>query len=304
MRENEELKVGHGRVLSYAIYGSPVPKTTVFYFHDFLSCGKEGKIWHTASSKLHVRLVSASRPGMGDSTYNPDRSLLDWPKDVLALADHLKVQRFYVVGLGSGGPYVLACVRNIPKERLAGVAVVSSLYPVSTETVHMPFFPRFLTTWIGPYVPGSLDLFIDMTMGKAARDPDPKVFDDWLIKEVESRRPKVDQDVIINEQNRWMFLSAARDSLKQGSQGLAWETRLVRAPWEFELQELKVGDEGIPLTLWHGSEDTNCPLEMVEKAKEFMPESRLCVKQDEGHFSLAFGNQEEILGDLIGVEWL
>ena len=26
----------------------------------------------------------------------------------------------------------------------------------------MPFFPKFLTTWIGPYVPGTLDLCIDM----------------------------------------------------------------------------------------------------------------------------------------------
>jgi pimeloyl-ACP methyl ester carboxylesterase len=155
MRESQELKLGHGRVLSYAIYGSPVPKTTVFYFHDFLSSGKEGKIWHTASSNLNIRLISPDRPGMGDSTYDPDRTLLTWPKDVLALADSLKIQRFYVIGLGSGGPYALACAKEISRERLAGVAAVSSLYPVSSKAVHMPFFPKFLTTWIGPWVPGT-----------------------------------------------------------------------------------------------------------------------------------------------------
>lgn len=299
MRENEELNLRRGRVLSYAIYGSPVPKTTVFYFHDFLSCGKEGKIWHTAASNLNIRLISADRPGMGDSSYDPDRTLLTWPKDIVALADSLKIQRFYVIGLGSGGPYALACVKEIPRERLVGAAVVSSLYPVSTETVHMPFFPRFLTSWVGPWAPGTLDLCIDMAMGNAARDSDPKVFDDWLFKEIECR-PEVDRKVIGDEKNRWMFLQAARDSLKQGSQGLAWETRLIRTPWEFELEDLKVGVDGIPVTLWHGSEDTNCPPAMAKKAKRVMSGAELRMKDGEAHFSFAFSRQEEILGSLIG----
>jgi pimeloyl-ACP methyl ester carboxylesterase len=165
---------------------------------------------------------------------------------------------------------------------------------------HLLKHPRILTSY--PFLSGTLDIFIDMAMGNAARDSDPKVFDDWLLKEIESR-PKVDQEAINDERNRWMFLQAARDGLKQGSQGLAWETRLIRTPWEFELEELKIGgEEGVPLTLWHGSQDTNCPPDMVLKAKEVMPESTLRMKDGEGHFSFAFSHQEEILGELVGLQ--
>jgi pimeloyl-ACP methyl ester carboxylesterase len=298
MRDSETLTLPGGRILSYAIYGSPVPRTTAFYFHAYPSSRKEGKLWHSAAAKLSLRLIAPDRPGMGNSSFQVNRTLLNWPADVLAIADHLKIQRFYVIGLSGGGPYALACVQGIPKERLAGAAVVSGLYPVSFGTAGMLLGARF-SLWVGPWVPGLLGGLLDVSLGSAARNSDPNVFGDMLMKEIESR-PEVDQAVMRNERIREGFIEGTREGLRQGGKGAGWEASINGSPWGFELQNLSVGESGVPLTLWHGTEDINCPPAIALKVKEVMPGAELRMKEGEGHVSYALRNQEEILSVLIG----
>lgn len=50
--------------------------------------------------------------GRGVLTPSLHRVLADWPVDVAALADHLGHDRFAVMGLSSGGPYVIATVET------------------------------------------------------------------------------------------------------------------------------------------------------------------------------------------------
>lgn len=299
MHESETLPLSDGRVLSYAIYGSPAPKTTAFYFHAYPSSRKEGKLWHSAAAKLNVRLIAPDRPGLGNSSFQPNRTLLDWPKDVVALADHLKIDEFYVMGLSGGGPYTLACVKSIPKERLAGAAVVSGLYPVSFGTAGM-LFPTRMLLWVGPWMTGPVGAVLDFAMGRAARNKDPKVFEDLVKKEIVSR-PEADRLAMTDEKNKEAFIEGTREGFRQGGQGAAWEAKLYGSPWGFELQELEVGDDGVPLTLWHGTDDVNCPVAMVHKAKELVPKATLKLQDGEAHVSYAARKQEEILKELIGV---
>jgi pimeloyl-ACP methyl ester carboxylesterase len=103
MQESEATTLADGRTLAYAIYGSPSSSTTVFYFHGYPSSRIEGRLWHDTAQNLDVRLVALDRPGFGNSSFQANRKLLDWPKDVLALADHLNVEKFYVLGTSGGG---------------------------------------------------------------------------------------------------------------------------------------------------------------------------------------------------------
>lgn len=51
------------------------------------------------------RVIAADRPGIGDSEYQPARKFLDWPADLVHLADTLGFDRFGVVGISGGGPF-------------------------------------------------------------------------------------------------------------------------------------------------------------------------------------------------------
>ncbi len=66
---------------------------------------------------------------MGLSDFEPGRKILDWPNDVIQLADALEIDRFGVEGVSGGGPYAAACAYKIP-DRLGSL---TGLNPV-------PFF--------------------------------------------------------------------------------------------------------------------------------------------------------------------
>lgn len=297
MLENESVKLSDGRTLSYAVYGSPVPRTTVVYMHGFPSSRFEGKIWHSACTKHGVRLIAPDRPGSGFSTFQKDRSILDWPADVLALADQLKVHAFYVLAWSGGGPYALACVKNISKERLLGITVASGICPLKFGTSGM-MLPTRMLFWAAPLMTGLTSFFFDASIGKAARDKDPKVLEDLMKQETFKRHP--DDVKVMNDPLNWStFVAMTRGSFATSGEGAAWEAKLYGSEWGFELDQLLVGDDGIPLTLWHGTGDLNCPVDMAKTAKNMMSGSVLHLREGEGHMSYLFKDADDILSKLV-----
>jgi pimeloyl-ACP methyl ester carboxylesterase len=295
MPESESLTLADGRILTYAVYGASTTSKVVFYFHAFPSSRLEGRIWHDAALKLGTCLVVPDRPEMGNATFQPNRTLLDYPIDILALADHLQIERFYTIGLSGGGPYAFACVRGIPKERLLGASVLSGMYPISLGTGGMMMRSRILL-WLAPWAPGLMGFLFDKAMGDAARNGDPKVFEDMILQDIETR-PQKDREAFTDPRFKGDFIEATREGLRQGSQGMAWEASMNGSPWGFEFDEL---DPDIPLTLWHAEADINCPAAMAKKAKENLPRANLkLIGDDEGHVSYFWKNQDEILKELL-----
>jgi pimeloyl-ACP methyl ester carboxylesterase len=295
--ENESVKLSDGRTLSYAVYGSPVPRKTVIYMHGYPSSRFEGKIWHSACTKHGVRLIAPDRPGSGFSTFQKGRTILDWSIDVIALVDQLKIHEFYVLGVSGGGPYALACLNTIPKERLLGVTVASGICPLKFGTAGMPVPTRFLF-WAAPWATSLTSFFFDTTMGKAARNKDPKVLEDLMKNEPIKRHPG---DVLaVKDPANWhIFVAMTRGSFAKSGEGASWEANLYGSDWGFDLGQLQVGENGIPLTLWHGTGDMNVPVSMARKAKDMVPGSVLHLKEGDGHMDYVFRDVDEILCDLV-----
>lgn len=248
-----------------------------------------------------IRLIAPDRPGVGLSTFKPNRRILDWPVDVLALANHLKISQFYILCVSGGAPYALACVKRIPKERLLGVSVVSGLYPTKFGTAGMMLQSRVLL-WVAPWMTGLTSFMFDASMGKAARSSDPQIFEDMMEQEVDNRHAG-DQAAMKDPKHWPTFVAMIREAFAHGSRGASWEARLNGSEWGFELGQLYIGsDVGCPLTLWHGTEDVNCPAAMAKKAKALMPGSTLHTMEGEGHVSFIFTKADDILDDLVGVE--
>jgi pimeloyl-ACP methyl ester carboxylesterase len=88
-----------------------------------------GRVLDEAARESRVRVLAPDRPGLGLSSPQPGRTLLDLAGDVHALADTLGIDRLAVVGESGGGPYVLACAGRLG-DRLAAAGVVCGLGPV------------------------------------------------------------------------------------------------------------------------------------------------------------------------------
>ena len=97
------VRLHNGRALAYLDVG-PRDAPPVMHFHG-IPCSRLEALWEADSCReLGVRVICPDRPGYGLSDHLPDRSLLDWPADVTALADALGLGRFGVLGVLGGGP--------------------------------------------------------------------------------------------------------------------------------------------------------------------------------------------------------
>lgn len=146
-----------GRRLGYAEYGRPDGHPV---FGAFGAAARRFRPPDDATAAAGVRLILLERPGFGLSDPQPGRTLLDWPGDVVALADALGLDRFGVVASSQAGPYGAACAYAIP-ERLTAVARVSALAP----------FDARVTVWQGtedPNVPPAMGRYLARAIPGAA----------------------------------------------------------------------------------------------------------------------------------------
>lgn len=295
--ENESIQLSDGRTLSYAVYGSPVPRTTIIYMHGFPSSRLEGKLWHSKCATRGIRLISPDRPGSGLSSFQPNRSIIDWPADILFLTEHLKIDQFYLLGVSGGAPYTLACIHRITKERILGATLASAIYPTKLGTEGMMLQSRLLF-WIAPWMTGLTSLLFDSLVGNAARHKNPSIFEDLVAKDIQSRHIE-DQKAIKDPINWPICVAMGREAFREGSRGASWEARLYGSDWGFDLGDLNVDYEGVRLTIWHGDEDVNVPVSMAQRASYMMPGSELHIKHGDGHVNYLFRDADEILDTMM-----
>ena len=140
------LRLDDGRTLSYAVYGDPDGRP-VFAFHGWPGSRLDAEFLAQTAVEMGIRVIAPDRPGYGGSTFQPARSLSDWPADVVALADSLALDRFGVIGICGGGPYAFACAKALPN-RLTAAGIVCGLGPLDLPgcTVGMNRNNRLLFT--------------------------------------------------------------------------------------------------------------------------------------------------------------
>ncbi|KAI1371855.1 alpha/beta-hydrolase [Hypoxylon crocopeplum] len=294
----EVLTLPDGRNLSYAIYGDPASPRTVFYHHGFPSSHEDALCCHDAAKQHGLRLIGVDRPGMALSTYQSNRRLVDWPADLLALADYLKVDRFALIGISGGAPYALACWHLIPRSRCVGVGIICGLFPTNLGTSGMLFITRMLfwTAQWSPWLSGQLlDFGIGSTSRKTAKDPDTL---EKTLGEMMKSRPQLDVDAWdhASPNHRQAMVGGVIGAFENGPDGAGWEARVYATDWGFNLDELVI--EPGKLVMWHGDQDVNVPIAMAEKAAKLLRNSELRVIKGEAHLSLIAAKADEAMQTL------
>ncbi|GJD03116.1 hypothetical protein ColKHC_11941 [Colletotrichum higginsianum] len=94
---SDTLTLPDGRKIGYAQFGLATGKP-VFYCHGLPGSRVEAGHLHKAAMDVGARIIATDRPGMGLSTFQPGRTLLDHPKDLEQLAEHLRLPEYAVMG--------------------------------------------------------------------------------------------------------------------------------------------------------------------------------------------------------------
>ena len=214
-RFSQTLTLSDGRTLGFAEWGDQAG-TPVFHFHGSSSSRLEHPI--DPGSLDGVRLVTLDRPGHGLSDFQAGRRLLDWPTDVVALADHLGIDSFGVSGWSFGGPYAMACARLIP-DRLTGVALISSFAPYDRlgSTADMARFNK-VALGLARRAPWWLARRFMSIQGKALTNKPEKT-----AKRMLSSLPDVDREVLEQSAVIEVLVPAMTEAYRNGADGPAWE---------------------------------------------------------------------------------
>ncbi len=134
------LRLRDGRALGMASVGKN-DGPPIFYFHGHSSSRLEVRLWAEFAARLGVRLIALERPGIGRSDLKAGYRLLDWPADVVEVAEGLGIERFAVQVVSGGGAYGLACAYSIP-HRLTACGLISSIAPGYLITKDVPLWMR------------------------------------------------------------------------------------------------------------------------------------------------------------------
>lgn len=278
-RTNQQIRLKDGRTLGYAEYGTPDGKP-IFYFHGFPGSRLDWQFSDADNSakQLNARIIAVDRPGMGLSEFKRGREILDWPDDVVGVANHLQLDRFALLGISGGGPYAAVCAYKIP-ERLTATAIICGMGPKEAPQ---------MTDGISWTIPGKFSLIRKMML--MLFDLGLRKNPDKFVARSKEQFPEQDKPLLDKPEMVKVYVEMLREAFRQGISGVDYEAKLYTRPWNFNLQDIKT-----KIHLWHGDLDVNVPVAVARYIAAIIPDCESVFLQDEAHLSLPYNHVKEIL---------
>jgi len=218
---------------------------------------------------------------MGKSTLIRDRKLEDWPGLMARFADHLGIAKFAQLGVSGGGPYVLACAAMIP-HRLTRSAVLAGMVPLpllghGRRGLH-PLYRMLI-----PLRKAPAPLF---TLGFRAASLACRYEPDRLpMSLLLGTLAEEDRAIMLGTPGIWGVLTKSFTEGvcgPSGGQGVMTDAEIYLRMPGFRAEE-----NTHAIRYWHGADDRNIPISLVERLCEILPNAELEAVAGLGHFSLA-----------------
>lgn len=282
------FRLESGAQVTFAEYGDP-NGAPVFFCHGWPSSRTMAELTDEAARELGVRIISPDRPGIRDSHFYPNRTLLDWPPLLRELAAYLEIDRFGVLAISGGAPYAYVTAWTMP-DRVASLAIVSGAPPIAELKersgllpIHRQMLalresrPALLRTLFHCARP-----FAAMRLPMRARP--------LLLRFLQPCDAKVLRDARSFE----VCFESARQAWRSSAQGVMADAEIYARPWGFPLEEVRV-----PVRLWHGRKDRTFSFQLAEDIAARLQNCELRLIDDAGHYSLPIRNMHKILADLV-----
>ncbi len=282
--ETKYLTRPNGRVLAYSEFGAPAGRP-VLYCHGYPSSRLEAALGQDAAHRQGVRLIAADRPGMGGSDRQPGRRMTDWADDLAALADHLRIDDFGLIGVSGGAPFALLSAGRLGR-RAPKLALACPLGPAATPDDLRGFrggvkaglalavqAPRLSTTLNTHLVGPLMSRFPGLALALLRRQVGP-----------EDRATLADPEVAQKIKQAYL------EGLKRGARGAAEDLLLLTGRWAADVQALTAETR-----LWHGEADRIVPAAIGRRMAALIPGCESRFLPGEGHYSLPVRRMDEVL---------
>ena len=280
------VRLADGRTLACLQLGDPTGPP-VLYFHGFPGSRLEARVAAAAAGRLGLRMLAVDRPGFGQSTLQPGRTVGAWAADIAALADQLALGRFSIVSISGGAPYALACAAML-SDRLDRIALLCPLGPLDVVADRQGMLAQdrlllALAAHAPPLARGAVRALAHWMRQDAER----------YIRFMLAGMGSPDRDLFADPGYHSLMKESSREALRQGGAGAAWELMLIARPWDFRLQDVRM-----PVSLWQGLVDQILPAAMARRLAAALPDCNARYFPGEGHLSLVARHISAALAEL------
>jgi pimeloyl-ACP methyl ester carboxylesterase len=268
-------------------YGDPLGQP-IFFCHGWPSSRMMGVLADEAARHLGLRILSPDRPGVNESPFQKDRTLLHWPSLLNELADELGIGKFRMLAISGGAPYAFASAWALP-ERVEVIAVVSGAPPISELAEHdglLGLYRWMLALY--RHRPELLRTFFHIARPFARRKI-PLRLRPMFLKLLQPCDAAVLRDSAAFE----ACFESQRRAWRASAEGVMVDAEIYAKPWGFGLEEVQT-----PVRLWHGKTDRSFSYRLAEQIAQRLPNCRAHFVEAAGHYSLPIRHMHQILADL------
>jgi pimeloyl-ACP methyl ester carboxylesterase len=269
------VRLADGRRLGVAEFGDETGRP-VLWFHG--TPGARRQVPPAArrlARRANLRILGVERPGVGHSTPHLYRFVGEFADDIGELTERLGIDRFGVVGLSGGGPYVLACAHAMPERVVAG-AVLGGVAPTrgaeaaagGAMRLAAPFEP--LLHLLREPLGGLFTLAV-----QSLRPFADQAFDTYL-----RFAPSGDRRVLGDPEMREAFIEDMMLGSRENLRSFVYDLILFSRHWGFSLGEIHV-----PIHFWQGDQDNLVPPAHAEHLARLVPGARLARDPTGGHLA-------------------
>jgi pimeloyl-ACP methyl ester carboxylesterase len=269
------VMTGGRRLLQYEVSGKPDGRPVVLQ-HGMPGSASGPKPRNSVLYRAGIRLICYSRPGYGDSTRSPGRSVADAADDVLALAEELRLDRFAVLGRSGGGPHALACAALLP-ERVTRAAALVSFAP--RDAIGLDWYRDMAASNQRAYAnadqPGGelLEAHLRHESDRVSIDPG------HLLTRLRREMPGADRRVVADPGIESQLLQTYAVAVRAGAGGWIDDVLALSSGWGFDLAGIRV-----PVRLWHGAEDQFAPASHTRWLAEHITGATAVIEHGKAHF--------------------
>ena len=288
MAAADHVRLPDGRRLDLRVSG-PAGGFPLVFHHGTPGAATPYRVLERAAYARGLRLVTTSRPGYGDSTPQPGRSVVDVAADTAAVLAAIGAGRCLIAGWSGGGPHALACGARLAAT--AAVLVIAGIAPYGAAGLdYMAGMGYDNIVEISTALKGEHQLrpyLLDQREQlKDATDAD-------LVASLDTVLPDVDRAVLTGEFGE-DDAANFREALRTGVEGWLEDDIAITRPWGFGLEEIAV-----PVMIWQGSADLMVPFSHGQWLASQLPGASAHLEEGEGHLSVALGALDRMLDELV-----
>ena len=283
----EHLTLPGGTRLDYFVEGEG--DALLVYHHGTPAAGPIPRDLIDAATDHGFVIAELVRPGYGQSTRQPGRSVADVVPLVEALADHLGHAQFVTMGWSGGGPHAIATAALLP-QRCSGAMSLAGVAPYGEPDLDfLAGMGEDNIAEFGAALEGdsSLEAFLSGAAG-AMHD----VTADQVIDAMRSLLPAVDQAHLTGQEAEEMA-AELRWSLAHGIWGWFDDDIAFTRPWGFDLGAITA-----PVQVWQGTDDLMVPFAHGQWLVQRLSSAEPRLVEGEGHLSLAARACQQGFADL------